>query len=548
MIWDDLSNSDLQKLIGDNLLNDLENTLPSIIDNDKSKPFNINRKDILERIVSSFIKKSFFKKKENILNLLNLLPEEKIDGCIEEISPSYKNCSFKDKIKLISDRWNNKKYNYKIIKWADLPDEFLVKETSRTPSSITISVPECPYKTLKDYQIPIFLEAQKNLENLNSRFIIQMPTGSGKTRTAMEIVTDFINKAPDDTVVVWLAHSEELCDQALACFLEIWNHVGRKHLTAFRCLGTDSIPENVAGNAFIVAGFSKFYVALKKNKQAFAGFSGKVGLIIVDEAHKVLAPTYSTVTNALGDWRIGTRVIGLTATPGRHILDIEGNRKLSEFFHNRCFTLNLPDGENNVISYLRNKKVLSNVNTSPIMGVQIELTSQEKRDLENNFDFPPGFLKRLGADNIRNIEILKRLQISAREGHQILFFACSVEHSKFICSMLLYLGFSAAHIDGETDKDTRQAFLEQFKQGKINILCNFGVLSTGFDAPKTDVVCIARPTQSIVLYSQMIGRGLRGPAIGGTESCTLLNVKDNIINLPNYQNIFGYFDDYWTEE
>lgn len=61
------------------------------------------------------------------------------------------------------------------------------------------------------------------------------------------------------------------------------------------------------------------------------------------------------------------------------------------------------------------------------------------------------------------------------------------------------------------------------------------------------MVCIARPTQSIVLYSQMIGRGLRGPAIGGTEKCTLINVRDNIKNLPNYQRIFDYFDDYWAE-
>lgn len=139
------------------------------------------------------------------------------------------------------------------------------------------------------------------------------------------------------------------------------------------------------------------------------------------------------------------------------------------------------------------------------------------------------------------------MQIAAKDGHQILFFACSVEHSKFICSLLIYLGYKAAHIDGSTDKETRQYLLRQFKNNELQIICNFGVLSTGFDAPKTDVVCIARPTQSIVLYSQMIGRGLRGPAIGGTEKCTLINVRDNIKNLPNYQRIFDYFDDYWAE-
>lgn len=547
MIWDSLSNSNLQKLIGDPLLSNLEETLPLIIENDVLEPFDINRRNILKKIVSAFINKSFFKKEDNIIKLLNLLSEEEIDRCIDAINPSYKNCSFIEKIKLIASKWNSLEFNSKIIRWAELPDEFLIRKEKKENSSITLQVPESPYKTLKDYQIPVFLEAQKELENLNSKFVIQMPTGSGKTRTAMEIVTDYINNASENMVVVWLAHSEELCDQALACFIEVWKHVGRKELTAYRCLGTDPVPKKVNKNAFIVAGFSKFNAALKK-ENAFAGFSENVGLIIVDEAHKVIAPTYKKVTKALINGKKGTRVIGLTATPGRHILDDEGNRALSEFFFNRCLTINLPKGENNVISYLRDKRVLSNVNISPIKGVNIVLNAQEKRDLERNFDFPPGFLERLGADNIRNIEILKRLQIEAKEGHQILFFACSVKHSKFICSMLLYLGFKAAHIDGETDKETRQAVLEKFKRGEINIICNFGVLSTGFDAPKTDVVCIARPTQSIVLYSQMIGRGLRGPAIGGTENCKLLNVKDNIKNLPNYTNIFGYFDDYWTEE
>jgi len=152
----------------------------------------------------------------------------------------------------------------------------------------------------------------------------------------------------------------------------------------------------------------------------------------------------------------------------------------------------------------------------------------------------------LGSDNIRNIEILKNLERECLDKHQIIFFGCSIEHSKFICSMLIYLGYNAVHVDGSTDRDTRWHILNDFRNCKIQIICNFGVLTTGFDAPKTDVVCIARPTTSIVLYSQMIGRGLRGPAIGGTKSCKLINVRDNIRNLPDYQKIFDYFDGYWN--
>ena len=87
---------------------------------------------------------------------------------------------------------------------------------------------------------------------------------------------------------------------------------------------------------------------------------------------------------------------------------------------------------------------------------------------------------------------------------------------------------------------------ELLKNSDLNILLNYGVLTTGFDAPKTDVVFIARPTASIVLYSQIIGRGLRGPNIGGTKECKIINVKDNIVGLPNYDKIYEYFDDYYV--
>ena len=101
------------------------------------------------------------------------------------------------------------------------------------------------------------------------------------------------------------------------------------------------------------------------------------------------------------------------------------------------------------------------------------------------------------------------------------------------------------HVDGKTNQGARQSILKEFKNGELQIICNFGILSTGFDAPKTDLVFIARPTQSIVLYSQMIGRGLRGKEVGGTENCTIVTVKDNISGLPNDSNIFTYFDEYF---
>ena len=93
----------------------------------------------------------------------------------------------------------------------------------------------------------------------------------------------------------------------------------------------------------------------------------------------------------------------------------------------------------------------------------------------------------------------------------------------------------------------RDALIEGFKSNKFQIMCNYGVLATGFDAPKIDVVCIARPTTSPVLYSQMIGRGMRGPKVGGTEQCVILEVTDNFIGLGTQDLLYKQFKEYWVE-
>jgi len=283
---------------------------------------------------------------------------------------------------------------------------------------------------------------------------------------------------------------------------------------------------------------------LSGNQVPFAELRDRIDVVIVDEAHKVLAPTYKDVTKALiGN---GTRVMGLTATPGRSTVDAEENEALAKFFFNEIVSIDA--GKDSVIAFLRKRKVLAEVIYEPIYTqLRYELSASDRTYLERFFDLPPGVLKQIGSDDVRNVEILKRLQHECDAGSQIIFFACSVEHSKFITAMLLYLGYKAAHVDGNTSRNRRRGIIDDFKARKIQVICNFGVLSTGFDAPKTDLVFIARPTGSIVLYSQMIGRGLRGPAIGGTPMCKIIDVKDNIQGFSDQESMYAYFEDYFRK-
>ena len=126
-------------------------------------------------------------------------------------------------------------------------------------------------------------------------------------------------------------------------------------------------------------------------------------------------------------------------------------------------------------------------------------------------------------------------------------FGCSVAHSRFLADLLSFVGVAAAHVDGTTSDKARRSIVTRFRAGELHVISNYGVLSTGFDAPNADTVVIARPTRSGVLYSQMVGRGLRGPAMGGAPICHLMDVRDNIEGLGPVEALFSEFADQWPD-
>ena len=158
---------------------------------------------------------------------------------------------------------------------------------------------------------------------------------------------------------------------------------------------------------------------------------------------------------------------------------------------------------------------------------------QLKKIVAENSDFPNEFMAKLSKDGPRNLAITRKLKEilgKPEDKRQILFFGLNVEHSKMISTWLIRNGYSAFHLDNNVDPLSRKSCIDAFRSGKLRVLCNYGVLSTGFDAPKVDCIFIARPTTSNVLHSQMVGRGLRGPKLGGTPTCLIVEVEDNIEN------------------
>ena len=172
----------------------------------------------------------------------------------------------------------------------------------------------------------------------------------------------------------------------------------------------------------------------------------------------------------------------------------------------------------------------------------IILTRSEQIFLDTFKDLGTATIKRLGNLLDRNIKLIEKIyEITRNTPHtrkSILLFACSVDHAKNISVILnACLNIKSHYVVGEMDRQDRLNAIKQFRSGELEVLCNYGVLTTGYDSPNIDCVIIARPTMSQLLYTQMIGRGLRGKKSGGTENCLVIDIRDDIQQYNNVEKL-----------
>lgn len=429
--------------------------------------------------------------------------------------------------------WGNNENTRTFVDVFGYEEGLVPEETGDVPSHEECMSYGEPLKMLKEYQAGIFFESIKLVTIPWSRFIVKMPTGAGKTRTAMETVCYFLRDDAGDGFrqVLWIADRDELCEQAIENIKHVWPHVGRKTLNIYR-LWDSRRHDKFKDPAFIVATYQTL-----RNVVDAKDSDLEPDLIITDEAHNVLAPTHKRTLDRL--MKKGARIMGLTATPVR--ANDNESAKLIEFFHERI--LEIDSDDTNTIVYLQRLGYLSDCKPVSLRSHrEYRLTARERKEIERDRDLPPGLLDKIARDDNRNIIIAEYLQKLHEEKKQVLYFAPSIEQSKFICMVLMAMGSKAAHIDGNTPAPYRRDVIAKFRRGTINTICNFGVFTTGFDAPNIDVVFIARPTKSLVLHQQMIGRGMRGPKMGGTKQFLLYRVVDN---MPEIDLADEYFTDIW---
>jgi DNA repair protein RadD len=533
---------DLTHLIGSDTLETIKKIIPFISNSGIQHPDEIYLKQNLVKIFLSFSGEDIFFNQDfrkQLLGRLSLLEIQDLANRLK-INPQLQFSELVDAIARIP--WSDNNETKIFIEFFKLPPTFVPVSRISILNIEHIQKPDSPYKSLKDFQTDVFERSMEKMEYPLQTFLIQMPTGSGKTRTAMEIICTVLNRNPGKSII-WLANSEELCEQAVESFKEVWEHIGQSDVDVIRAWGSNGLTVPIR-TSFYVCGFSKLHSTFRRSPELAPILSKQLVLIIVDEAHQVVAPSYKKVVENLRSENYSAHLIGLTATPGRGNLQNEDTQLLIHYFSGN--KIEISSGVKGVFEYLRDKKILAAIQKDPLKtNIIFNLTQKEKEYIKKHYDFPMEFLETISSNDDRNIAIVNKLKEECKLKKKILFFAGSVKQSKFICATLNFLGFRAEHIDGSTKRNRRRNLINEFKDGDLNIICNFGVFTTGFDAPKIDVVFIARPTMSIVLYSQMVGRGLRGPAIGGKASCKLIDVIDNIETYSSPDNVYDYFKKYW---
>jgi superfamily II DNA or RNA helicase len=296
--------------------------------------------------------------------------------------------------------------------------------------------------------------------------LFQMPTGTGKTTVFSEIVSKAVKKNKKVLIVV---HRIELVEQIAERLSQFHVEVG------IISAKQKSNPQYDVQVATIQTLTRRSYPP--------------ADIVIIDECHHSKANTYQALWEIYPD----ARFLGVTATPVR--INGDGFEDL--------FDILIPLGK---LSFFIKHGYL--VRIKHLVGCIPDLSKVKQRMR----DYDIKMLRHVMLDNSIMANLIDSYTKFAK-GKKTIVFAVDIAHSKEIVQRYLHAGISAAHVDATTPKNERTAILSKFKSGEILVLSNVDIVSEGFDVPDCEVVQLARPTKSLVLYLQQVGRCMR-PAQG----------------------------------
>lgn len=297
--------------------------------------------------------------------------------------------------------------------------------------------------------------------------LLVLPTGCGKTIVFAKVTEDCVRKG--DRVLI-LAHREELLKQAA-------NKIHKS--TGLGC-AVEKAEQSCRGSWFrIVVGSVQTLMSAKRLSQFSENY---FDTIIIDEAHHCISDSYQRVLQHFPE----ANVLGVTATPDRGDM-----RNLGQYFESLAYEYTLPKAIKE--GYLSPIKALTIPLKIDMSGVSVQAGDFKTSDVGTALD---PYLE----------SIAQEMEKYCRDKKTVVFLPLVKTSQKFR-DLLNEHGFQAAEVNGNSDE--RSQILQDFENGKYNVLCNSMLLTEGWDCPSVDCIVVLRPTKVRSLYCQMVGRGTR---------------------------------------
>lgn len=334
---------------------------------------------------------------------------------------------------------------------------------------------------LKEHQKAALKALEQMRDNSETIALLYHATGTGKTTTAV------LDAKRCGGRVLFIAHTQELVDQATKRFRELWTNT-----TVGRYCEVIKQPR-----AHVVCG-SVQSVALHLDEFKDDEFD----YLIVDEAHHAAADTYQKILSYFKP----AFTLGLTATPER-----ADDKSILEIFKNTAHKLDIQTAvEIGELVPVRCIRIHTNID---LTKVRFNSVQYNIRDLESKIYVPE-----------RNRLIVDTWMQYVRDKRTVVFCA-SVKHAQQIADLFREQGIKSAAVSGSMKQSERREFQEKFVNRDIQVLCACDLLNEGWDCPEIEVLFMARPTMSKVLYTQQLGRGMR--LYEGKESLMVFDFVDN---------------------
>lgn len=354
--------------------------------------------------------------------------------------------------------------------------------------------------------------------------LLALPTGAGKTKVAVWwALQDHVTKGES---ILWIASRDELLNQAADVFR---NHAAlvsnRRKISLSFIRGGDfgSLTCDIT-----IASIQSLYIRGFKNDDFTKEGVDPPYVIIVDEAHHTVAPTYREVLRRLEVK--GRLLLGLSATPTR---TNESERPgLTNIFNKRVIY------QERYVDLMKQGFLAEPRHRVKFLDKEIEFTQSQLQEIEQFRELPQTILKKLAEDHSRNQAIVDEYVRRKEEYRRALVFGCNKDHCRTLKKMFLECGINADMIisgeEGSSGRATRKEILDKLRRKELDVLLNVSIMTEGVDVPSLPTIFLARPTMSETLYMQMIGRASRGPRVNGNAFFYAVDFVDNFSRFKDY--------------